>query len=91
MVKSGRGPGGAPIVTRPHLHEQVANDLRAKIHSGEYPPGSKLPSTSELCDIYGVSETVVRYAMHTLRLEGLIEGQQGKGVYVIEQGSPSDR
>lgn len=88
MIESRRGPGGASIVTRPHLYEQLANDLRAKIRDGTYPPGAKLPSTSALCAEYGVSETVVRFAMQILRFEGLIEGQQGKGVFVRSDVPP---
>ena len=88
MIKSRREPGGASIVTRPPFHEQVADDLRQKIRAGTYPPGSKLPSYSELRKQYGVSETVIRYALHTLRMEGLTEGQQGKGVYVKAEPPP---
>jgi GntR family transcriptional regulator len=66
----------------------VAADIRAKIRSGEYPPGSQLPSTAELIEHYGVSETVINYAVLTLRGEHLIEGQQGKGRYVADPLPP---
>ncbi|PWU43458.1 GntR family transcriptional regulator [Micromonospora globispora] len=64
------------------FYERIANDIRTKIKSGELKPGDKLPSISELCRQYGVSTQVIRSAMLTLRAEGLVEGHQGRGVYV---------
>lgn len=37
---------------------------------------------SQLREMYQVSSTVVRDALNELRREGLVEGQQGKGVFV---------
>ncbi|MEV4524369.1 GntR family transcriptional regulator, partial [Micromonospora tulbaghiae] len=34
------------------------------------------------CEHYEVSNTVIRAAMLLLKAEGLIDGRQGKGVYV---------
>lgn len=61
---------------------RVARDIREKIAAGELKPGAKLPSTAELKELYGVGNTAIRNAMLVLRMEGLIEGHQGKGVYV---------
>jgi DNA-binding GntR family transcriptional regulator len=61
---------------------QVTAELRRQIASGELAPGGKLPSMSELCRVYGVSNTVIRDALNELRRDGLVVGQQGKGVYV---------
>ncbi|MDG4829481.1 winged helix-turn-helix domain-containing protein [Solwaraspora sp. WMMD1047] len=66
-------------------YERIANEIRAKIDSGEWPPGTKLPSTSQLCAQYDVSTQVIRSVMLILRSEGLVEGHQGKGVYVRER------
>lgn len=64
---------------------QVARDIREKIRSGELKPGDKLPSFNALCQQYEVSSTVIRSAMIVLKSEGLIDGRQGKGVYVTDQ------
>lgn len=64
------------------FYERVANEIRDQIKSGELPPGAKLPSISQLCAKYEVSTQVIRSAMLVLRSEGLIEGHQGRGVYV---------
>lgn len=68
-------------VGRP-AYQQVADDLRARIASGEYPVGSPIPSTARLTTTYGVSITVVRAAVAQLRGDGLLVGQPGKGVFV---------
>ncbi|MGW4662897.1 GntR family transcriptional regulator [Streptosporangium sandarakinum] len=61
---------------------RIADDLRAKIRSGELADGAQLPSMSQLRDAYGVSSTVIRSVLAELRNEGLVVGQQGKGVFV---------
>jgi len=65
-----------------YRYEQVADDLRARILSGEFPSGSKLPSRAELCAHYEVSQIVADRAMMLLRVEGLTESLPGVGVYV---------
>lgn len=67
---------------RQQRYEEVADDLASKIRSGEYPPGSKLPSRAQLCELYQVSESVIDKAMWILRREGLTETLPGVGVFV---------
>src|SRR5437660_1026307 len=61
---------------------QVAADLRKQIAGGSLPVGAQLPSMAQLRELYGVSNTVIRDALNDLRREGLVIGQQGKGVFV---------
>jgi GntR family transcriptional regulator len=68
-------------VGRP-AYQQVADDLRLRISSGEFPVGSVIPSTAKLTGTYHVSVTVVRAAVTQLRADGLLIGQPGKGVFV---------
>jgi DNA-binding GntR family transcriptional regulator len=63
-------------------YQQVADDLRRKIASAEFPVGSPIPSTAKLTELYGVSSTVIRAAVAQLRADGLLIGQPGKGVFV---------
>jgi GntR family transcriptional regulator len=65
----------------------IAADLRSKIGDGTYPVGEPLPSTAELMRRYEASNTAVRAAIKELSIEGLVVGQQGRGVYV--QGKPT--
>lgn len=63
-------------------YEEVAEDLRQKIVSGEYPPGAQLPSRAQMRDLYGVSDTVSDKALMILRTMGLVETLAGVGVFV---------
>lgn len=63
---------------------QVANHLRDKIKSGEYPPGSWLPSQPELAEYYGLAQTSISRAVSILRTEGLIRTDQGRRSIVQE-------
>lgn len=65
-------------------YRRIADDIREKIRSGELLPGAKLPSMTELQTQYEVGSTAVRNALLVLREQGLIEGHQGKGVYVAD-------
>ncbi|GLZ76712.1 GntR family transcriptional regulator [Actinorhabdospora filicis] len=66
-------------------HQRVAADLRAKIMAGEIPPRSALPSTQQLIDGYGVANSTVQRALTTLKDEGLVAGERGRGVFVCER------
>lgn len=46
------------------------------------PPGEKLPTGQEISRRYGVSLTVVREAISTLKADGLVETRQGLGAFV---------
>jgi len=60
----------------------VADELRQQILSGDYAPGTRLPTMEELRRAYGVSEIVIRHAVSLLRLEGLVETRRGGGTVV---------
>jgi GntR family transcriptional regulator len=70
--------------TKPPKFERVADAIRDQIRTGQLKPGEKLPSTAALIAQHGVSYGSIRSAMLVLKAEGLIEGRQGEGVYVIE-------
>src|SRR6266545_5775375 len=63
-------------------YQQLADDLRAQITGGRLPVGSTLPSVADLMQQHGVSITVVRTAISTLKAEGLVTTHQGKGTFV---------
>jgi DNA-binding GntR family transcriptional regulator len=62
--------------------QQIIDDIEAKIASGEWPPGTKLPSATQLCDQYDVSRMTVRSAIDYLKAVRTLEGAPGSGVYV---------
>ncbi|MPZ89751.1 MAG: GntR family transcriptional regulator, partial [Nitriliruptorales bacterium] len=58
-------------------YQQIADDLRSAMLSGDLPPGAKLPSERELTERYGTTNKTVREALAVLRAEGRIESQRG--------------
>jgi len=66
----------------PKKYEQIAADLRRKIHEGKLAPGEQLPVESALTREYRVSPGPVRDALNSLRAEGLVETRHGIGSFV---------
>lgn len=77
-------PENVALGMRPKLSERVADQLRALIQKGDFAPGSQLPTSTELVDQFGVSRTVIREALSSLRVDGLVKAHQGRGVFVCE-------
>jgi GntR family transcriptional regulator len=71
------------------LYQQIADDLRAKISSGQLSPGEQLKSQRELSAAYtkalsrAVPVSVIRAAAAVLSGEGLVEIRQGLGTFVV--------
>jgi GntR family transcriptional regulator len=63
---------------------QIADDIAARITSGELQPGARLLSERALADYYGRSYQTVRRAMEVLRERGLIVTIHGRGTFVAE-------
>ncbi|MCK4981544.1 MAG: GntR family transcriptional regulator [Victivallaceae bacterium] len=56
--------------------------LKKAIESGEFKPGSKLPSENELVSMYNISRPTVREAISGLMQGGLVDRIHGKGTFV---------
>ncbi|GAA2880948.1 hypothetical protein GCM10010517_43750 [Streptosporangium fragile] len=70
-------------------YRQVAAAIRARIASGEIPPGRRIPSMVELENEFGVARDTLRKATKLLKDEGLVETVTGMGIYVIDRtGTP---
>lgn len=67
------------------MQVRVADDIRIKIKSGEYPPGAQLPTLDELAATHLCSLAVVRKALDLLRQQGLVTSVQGRGNFVRER------
>src|SRR5260370_41308682 len=63
-------------------HEQVAAELRAQILAGDFLPGEALPSKPRLVEQYGAANPTIQKAIQSLKEEGFLYSQPGKGVYV---------
>jgi GntR family transcriptional repressor for pyruvate dehydrogenase complex len=60
----------------------VTEALLQGLHRGEIKPGTRLPSERELAEFIGVSRTVVREALNSLQMAGMVERRVGDGTYV---------
>jgi GntR family transcriptional repressor for pyruvate dehydrogenase complex len=69
------------------LATQLAKELSDRISLGELKPGDKLPSEHDMVASYGVSRTVVREAVSSLKSAGLVSARQGVGVFVLDASS----
>lgn len=70
---------------KPRLSATMVKQLKANILGGSLPPGSRLPTEPNLMEQFGVSRTVVREAIAALRTEGLVEAEQGRGTFVVDE------
>jgi 2-aminoadipate transaminase len=69
------------------LYRQLADVLRASIEQGVIASGEKLPPTRELAGHLGLNRTTVSAAYALLEEAGLIDGQVGRGSFVVHQGN----
>lgn len=64
------------------LHQRIRTDIEAKILSGEWGPGHRIPFEHELTEQYGCSRMTVSKAIGALAEAGLIERRRRAGSFV---------
>lgn len=64
------------------LYQQVIDQIKAKISSGDWPPGSKIPSQRTMCETLGVNRSTINTAVNELIADGLLETSVGSGTKV---------
>ncbi len=69
------------VIEKKTLHEEIANNLRELIMSGELQEGDKIKE-DELCSSMGISKTPLREALRVLSVEGLIKLVPNRGSFV---------
>jgi len=70
--------GGFNRLQQVDLVQEIVQQLRARILSGQFGQDGELPTESQLGTTFGVSRTVAREAMRTLRAQGLVEVSRGR-------------
>jgi DNA-binding GntR family transcriptional regulator len=78
MLKSAR-------TERKTLTDITEQELRQAIARGTFRPGAQLPTEAELCQLLGVSRTVVREALRVLEEDGLVTRRHGVGTFVRDR------
>lgn len=71
---------GSPVP----YYAQICELLRERILAGEWTPGTRIPTESEVCESYEVSRITVRQAMALLVRDGLLVRSRGRGTFVRE-------
>jgi len=66
------------------IYEQIVNQLKNGIISGELKPGEAMPSIRRLASDLEVSVITTKRAYEELEKEGLVRSVSGKGFYVCE-------
>jgi GntR family transcriptional regulator len=74
-----------------HPYRQIAEIIKRRILSGQYPPNTRIPSESELIETFEVARTTARRAVKALRDEGLVYTVAQLGTYVSEQSADSTK
>ncbi len=64
-------------------YNEIAEDLRLRISSGDFGAGRVLPSEADLTAVYSASRVTIRKALDLLRSEGFIDSRQGFGWFVV--------
>jgi GntR family transcriptional regulator len=67
------------------LYYQLEQELRSRIASAEFEPGSPLPTEDRICEQYGVSRITVRRALEALNSQRLIVRRRGVGSFVADR------
>jgi GntR family transcriptional regulator len=63
-------------------YKQIAEIIRQRIASGQYPKGARIPTESEMVETWEVARTTARRAIALLREEGLVDTVPQRGSYV---------
>jgi DNA-binding GntR family transcriptional regulator len=70
-------------------HVQIADDLRRRIHAGDFQSG-KLPGLRKLASDYDAAQVTVHEAFRLLQEEHLLISVAGKGTFVNLSGEAPD-
>ena len=70
------------------MYQQIAEDLRNQIESGELGPGLQLPTELELRERYEASRNTIRDAIKRLISLGLVQTRPGQGTFVVRKIDP---
>ena len=73
-----------PTFEKENIRERVVNQFISSITSDKLLPGTKLESEVQLAASFQISRNILREAMKTLEVLGIIEVIHGRGTYIAE-------
>ena len=71
-----------------YRYEEVADDLRERIHRGEFAPRTAIPAIPRIMQQYEVGRNTALHAVALLEGEGLVVVKRSQGTFVVP---PEDR
>jgi len=69
--------------------EQVMEEIKSLIASGQYKVNDQIPPEMELAERFGVSRPTIREAVKVFNYLGVLNSKTGKGTYVSDRASIS--
>ena len=63
----------------------IAGEYARRIRSGELPPGTQMPSYSDIVERHRVSNIVARKAVELLQSQGLVRSRPRRGIFVADR------
>jgi DNA-binding GntR family transcriptional regulator len=66
------------------VYHAIALELQGRINAGEWLPGQRIPTESELVMEFRVNRLTVRQALSQLQQSGVIDIRQGSGTFVAD-------
>ncbi len=76
-----------PLVT-PRVKE-IATRLFARLASGEFPFGTRIPAERDLAEVFGDSRATIRQALEFLSVYDIVSRRPGSGTFVSSQRKPA--
>ncbi|KIC21416.1 MocR-like ectoine utilization transcription factor EhuR [Leisingera sp. ANG-Vp] len=73
------------------LHSSLAQAIAKAISDGRLPKGAQLPTHRKMAEELNLSVHTVSKAYESLRRQRLIDGQVGRGSYVLDPDKPNDQ
>ena len=66
------------------IYTQIVERMQRRVVSGEYPPGSRLPSVRDLAGTAGVNPNTMQRALAELERQGLVRAERTAGRFVTD-------
>lgn len=70
-------------INKKKLADRVIEEIKRMLANGELSEGDKLPNQNEFAEQLGVSRTVLREALHTLAILGVVEQRPKIGTVIV--------
>ncbi|TDE40479.1 GntR family transcriptional regulator [Nonomuraea mesophila] len=71
--------------------QQIADELKARIVAGKYPPDTALPSQHEIVEEFGVATGTAQKVLRRMNEQGWSYGVKGVGTFVAPDHPEQDQ